>query len=67
LKPVQANSSKDPILKITQKRAGGVAQDVGPEFKTPELPKKEKQTNKKTLRNSKLDPGMVVYAYNPST
>jgi hypothetical protein len=44
-----------------------VAQDVGPEFKTPELPKKEKQTNKKTLRNSKLDPGMVVYAYNPST
>jgi hypothetical protein len=29
------NSSKDPILKITnaKKRAGGVAQGIGPEFK----------------------------------
>jgi hypothetical protein len=37
-KPVQANSSKDPISKkkkIThkKKRAGGVTQGVGPEFK----------------------------------
>jgi hypothetical protein len=33
-KPIQANSSRDPILKIpNQKRAGGVAQGVGPEFK----------------------------------
>jgi hypothetical protein len=31
----QANSSRDPILKklITKKRAGAVAQGVGPEFK----------------------------------
>jgi hypothetical protein len=35
-KPDQTNSSRDPISKkpIT-KRAGGVAQDVGPEFKAP--------------------------------
>jgi hypothetical protein len=33
-KPAQANCSKDPISKIpSQKRAGGVAQGVGPEFK----------------------------------
>jgi hypothetical protein len=38
-KPAQANSSQDPILKKaftnthTQNRAGGVAQDEGPEFK----------------------------------
>jgi hypothetical protein len=39
---VQANSSQDPILKkpIT-KRAGGVAQGVGPEFK-PQYHKKKK-------------------------
>jgi hypothetical protein len=36
-KPAQANSSRDPILKIPNtKRAGGVAQDVGPEFNTTE-------------------------------
>jgi hypothetical protein len=33
-KPAQANSSQDPILKNdSQKRAGGVAQGEGPEFK----------------------------------
>jgi hypothetical protein len=33
-KPTQANSLRVPILKITNtKRAGGVAQGVGPEFK----------------------------------
>jgi hypothetical protein len=33
-KPSQANSSRDPILKIPMtKRAGGVAPGVGPEFK----------------------------------
>jgi hypothetical protein len=34
-KPIQANSSQDPISKKTssQKRAGGVAQGVGLEFK----------------------------------
>jgi hypothetical protein len=33
-KTSQANSSRDPILKNpSQKRAGGVAQGVGPEFK----------------------------------
>jgi hypothetical protein len=34
LKPVQTNSSGDPILKIPNtKRTGEVAQSVGPEFK----------------------------------
>jgi hypothetical protein len=34
LKPAQANSSWDPILEILNtKRTGGVAEDVGPEFK----------------------------------
>jgi hypothetical protein len=36
LKPAQANSSTRPYLKKkkkSQKRAGGVAQGVGPEFK----------------------------------
>jgi hypothetical protein len=34
LKPAHANSSRDPILKKpSQKRAGGVVQGVGPEFK----------------------------------
>jgi hypothetical protein len=32
VKPAQANSSRDPILKIP--RAGGVAQGLGPEFKS---------------------------------
>jgi hypothetical protein len=32
--PAQANSSHDPLSKnLSQKRAGGVAQDVGPDFK----------------------------------
>jgi hypothetical protein len=35
LKPVWANGLQDPISKIlNRKRAGGVAQGVGPEFKT---------------------------------
>jgi hypothetical protein len=35
LKPAQTNSSQDPISKIPNtKRAGGVDQGVGPEFKT---------------------------------
>jgi hypothetical protein len=35
LKPAQANSSQNPILKIPNgiKKAGGIAQDVGPKFK----------------------------------
>jgi hypothetical protein len=43
-KPVQANSLKDPVLKNTiTKRAGGVAQSVGPEFK-PQYHKEKKST-----------------------
>jgi hypothetical protein len=43
LRPSQANSSKDPILKQnpSQKRAGGVAPGVGPEFKPSPLKKKK--------------------------
>jgi hypothetical protein len=34
LKPASTNSSRDPISKIHKtKRAGGVAQGIGPEFK----------------------------------
>jgi hypothetical protein len=33
-KPAEANSSWEPIFKNpSQKRAGGVTQDIGPEFK----------------------------------
>jgi hypothetical protein len=41
-KPAQANSSQDLILKkiLHKNRTGGVAQGVGPEFKTP-VPKKK--------------------------
>jgi hypothetical protein len=44
-KPAQASSSRDPILKKTHhdKRAGGVAQGEGPEFKPQYY---NKQTNK---------------------
>jgi hypothetical protein len=43
LKPAQANSSRDPILKKKshhKKRAGGVVQCVGPEFKPSAAKKK---------------------------
>jgi hypothetical protein len=42
-KPALANSSQDPISKktLSHKRAGGVAQGVGPEFK-PQYHKKKK-------------------------
>jgi hypothetical protein len=43
LKPAQANSLWDPISKnLSQKRAGGVAQDVDPEFKPQYHQKKNK-------------------------
>jgi hypothetical protein len=44
LKPAPANSSQNPIWKIPNtKRAGGVAQGVGPEFK-PWYRRKENKT-----------------------
>jgi hypothetical protein len=45
-KPAQAKSSQDPISrkKTSQKRAGGVTQGVGPEFK-PQYQKKQKEFN----------------------
>jgi hypothetical protein len=43
LKPAQANSLLDPILiKLTTKRAGGVAQGVGPEFRSQYYKKRKK-------------------------
>jgi hypothetical protein len=43
-KPDWANSSQDPISKNpSQKRAGGVAQGVGPEFKPQYFKRKKKQ------------------------
>jgi hypothetical protein len=45
-KSAQANSSQDPILKKTNtKRAGGVVQGEGPEFK-PRYRKKKKERKK---------------------
>jgi hypothetical protein len=44
-KPAQANSVRDPILKIPNtKRVGGMAQGVGPEFNTQYCKKKKKNT-----------------------
>jgi hypothetical protein len=49
LKPVQANSLQDSISKKPfAKRAGGVAQGVGPEFK-PQYHKKKKKKKNQTL------------------
>jgi hypothetical protein len=45
LKPARAKCSQDPILKNpSQKRAGGRAQGVGPEFK-PQYHKRKKEQN----------------------
>jgi hypothetical protein len=50
LKPARANSYRDPITKkkkkISQKRTGGVAQGIGPEFKS-QYQKEEKKKNRK--------------------
>jgi hypothetical protein len=54
LKPAQANSSRDPILKKIhhKKRAGGEAQGEGSEFKPQYCKTKTKQTkNKKSEKN----------------
>jgi hypothetical protein len=51
-KPAWANTLQDPILKKThhKKRSGGVAQDVGPEFKS-QYQKREREREKKEGRN----------------
>jgi hypothetical protein len=47
LKPAQGNSSRDPIYEEPfKKRAGGVAQGVGPKFK-PQYYKKKKKGKKR--------------------
>jgi hypothetical protein len=46
LKPAQANSLRDPISKTPiTKRAGGVVQGVGPEFKPQYHKKKERKSS----------------------
>jgi hypothetical protein len=53
LKPVQANSSKDPISKIlSQKRADGGGQGEGPEFNPQYCKKKKKKKKKKKQPNT---------------
>jgi hypothetical protein len=48
LKPAQASSSQDPILKNpSQKRAGGMAQGVGSEFESQHRHRKEKKKKAK--------------------
>jgi hypothetical protein len=60
LKPVQANSLQDSISKKPfAKRAGGVAQGVGPEFK-PQYHKKKKKKKIKPCQKP------VAHACNPS-
>jgi hypothetical protein len=56
LKPGVANSLQDPILKKThhKKRAGGVAQGVGPEFKAQYH--KEKKKDIEQFHHSKIFP-----------
>jgi hypothetical protein len=50
LKPPQTNSSQDPIWKILNtKRAGGVAQGVGPEFKPQYWKRKKNYLAKRKL------------------
>jgi hypothetical protein len=45
LKPAQANSPQEPISNSSQKRAGGVAQGVDPEFKPRTARKKKEKEN----------------------
>jgi hypothetical protein len=50
-KPAQANSSRDPISRNpSQKRAGGVAQGVGPEFKLQYCKRKKKRAYECSLQ-----------------
>jgi hypothetical protein len=50
LKPAWANSSQDLVLKKpTQKRAGGVAQGIGPEFKPQYQKKEEREKERKKM------------------
>jgi hypothetical protein len=53
-KPVQANSLRDLILKktITKKKAGEVAQGIGPEFKQPQSPVLKKKKDRTQKRNN---------------
>jgi hypothetical protein len=52
LKPAQENSSRDPISKIPNtKRADGVAQGIGHEFKPQYHKKKKKKERKKENSN----------------
>jgi hypothetical protein len=55
-KPAQANTLRGPISKIPNtKRAGGVAQSVGPEFKPQyHIKKKERKKTKKKKKYKKL-------------
>jgi hypothetical protein len=61
-KSVQANSSWDPISRNpSQKRAGGVAQGVGPEFKS-QYHKKKKSTG--CDYNAFIDPWQTTLIQN---
>jgi hypothetical protein len=54
-KSTQANSLQDLISKTpSHKRAGGVAQDVGPEFKPQYCKKKKKLKKEKNVRKRKI-------------
>jgi hypothetical protein len=60
LKPAQANSSQDPISKIPiTKRAGGVAQGEGPEFKLQYH--KKKKNNNNNQHTQVQEPDMIPF------
>jgi hypothetical protein len=74
LKPVQASSSRDPISKILNtKRAGGVAQGVGPEFKPQHHNKIKTAMEYRLVLNLQHSPhsteitGVHHYAWPPGT
>jgi hypothetical protein len=57
LKPAQANSLEDPILKKnpSQKRAGTVAQGIGPEFKLQYCKKKKRKKKNVNLCSKDIE------------
>jgi hypothetical protein len=62
LKPAWANSWQDPILKNpSQKRAGGVAQGVDPEFKSQYHKKKKKGGGRG--RKNHMTYGLVLFHF----
>jgi hypothetical protein len=62
LKPAWANSLRDPISKIPiTKRAGGVAQGEGPEFKPQYHEKKKKERKKRKKKKHYVNAKVIAF------